>query len=138
MSMFGKVAGVTLLALALGQFHARVFAEDMVQEQDECQNVEGQGPRNRCYAAQSERVEAELNGKYQELLGALDGHSMSDKKKDLINVERLWVKFKEANCTFEGNMYEGGTLSSQVKSQCLTREAKRQTQVLNGLLGYLN
>jgi uncharacterized protein YecT (DUF1311 family) len=60
-----------------------------------------------CIAAETGRQDATLNNNYRILMSKLS----SDQKKALLEAERAWIAFRDANCQFYGDP-QGGTKCS--------------------------
>ena len=53
------------------------------------------------------KADAALNDEYKKLLAARSDDA--DSKKKLVEAERLWVKFRDAECESEADDHRGGT-----------------------------
>lgn len=66
-----------------------------------------------CMSDEYERQDKRLNVAYRKLMGQLSG----DRKKEFQEVQRLWLKFAEANCGFYHDP-NGGTAALQMSVEC--------------------
>ena len=78
-----------------------------------------------CADSAYHRADADLNRTYRRVLTRL---SHADRAK-LRAAQRAWVRFRDAQCTFEAAAYDGGSMQPMVESLCLesiTRARERQ------------
>jgi uncharacterized protein YecT (DUF1311 family) len=66
-----------------------------------------------CVSAEYERQEERLNQYYVKLLGSLS----EDRSKALLEAQRKWLKFRDANCRFHYDP-DGGSAARVVASTC--------------------
>src|SRR5436190_24171200 len=65
----------------------------------DCNNVETQYALNICSLREFEHADAELNATYKKIFSKLH-----DNEKALFqNSERAWIKFRDAECGFQGS-----------------------------------
>lgn len=78
-----------------------------------------------CMSDEYDRQDKRLNQAYQKLLAQLT----PERKKALQEVQRLWVKYTEANCNFYHDP-NGGTSARQSAYQCrIDARASRATEL---------
>jgi uncharacterized protein YecT (DUF1311 family) len=68
----------------------------------------------------------ELNAAYKEIRGKLDGEDA----KRLVAAQRLWIQYRDANCTAERELYAGGTAANPVYLACLEAMTRARTKEL--------
>ena len=66
-----------------------------------------------CMGAEAERQDKRLNDVYKKLMNELK----PARKKELQEVQRLWIKYTEANCNFYLDP-DGGTAARLAASEC--------------------
>ena len=66
-----------------------------------------------CDSAETAIQDAKLNKAYKELMKELS----PERKKELRSVQRLWIKYIDANCNYYADP-DGGSLASVMASQC--------------------
>ena len=74
-----------------------------------------------CLGKARTASDGQLNSLYQQIQQKLD----SDELKELTTAQRLWIKYRDANCTAARSLYGLGTASTPVYLACLdamTRE----------------
>jgi uncharacterized protein YecT (DUF1311 family) len=81
-----------------------------------------------CAGGQRDKIERELNKTYQAVLREIRKEEASDTfiagaSAKLVEAEREWVKFREAECTFQAQSNGGGTLEPAVYEDCARQQA---------------
>ncbi|MDB5856226.1 MAG: hypothetical protein JWR22_4267 [Herminiimonas sp.] len=84
-----------------------------------------------CMSTEWERQDKRLNEAYKKLFRS----SSSSQKTRLQQVQRLWVKYTEANCGFYYDP-EGGTSARQSAAQCAIDARVARAKELEGLIKY--
>jgi uncharacterized protein YecT (DUF1311 family) len=70
-----------------------------------------------CFSTLYSKADKELNEQYSILSNSLD----LENKNNLVAAQRLWVKFRDADCIFYEPRKESDNLFSSSRSICLTR-----------------
>ncbi|MDZ5603313.1 lysozyme inhibitor LprI family protein [Pseudomonas sp. RP23018S] len=73
-----------------------------------------------CIQTETQAQDARLNQAYKQLMGKLD----AQQKKGLREIQRSWMAYRDANCSFHGSL-DNGTLSRVNATMCvkdLTRD----------------
>ncbi|MDR6926527.1 MULTISPECIES: lysozyme inhibitor LprI family protein [Pseudomonas] len=113
------------LALAPVMFTSMAVAVD-------CDNANDQATMNQCAAQQHAAADTELNALYQQISTRLKGQP--DRKKLLVETQRAWIAFRDAECTFSASGVEGGSLFPLVYSNCTTDLTKARVQTFKNYL----
>lgn len=80
-----------------------------------------------CIDAETKRKDARLNKAYKALVADLN----PERKKQLLEAQRAWLKFRDTNCAFYYDP-EGGTIARVQAVDCLmTMTANRATELEN-------
>jgi uncharacterized protein YecT (DUF1311 family) len=66
-----------------------------------------------CISGETKRQDIRLNENYRRLLPKLSLH----RKKELLEAQRAWIRFRDANCRFYYDP-EGGSLSRVTAAEC--------------------
>lgn len=66
-----------------------------------------------CIGDENTHQDKRLNTAYRKLMASLKG----DRKKQLLETQRLWMKYTEANCSFYYDP-DGGTLARMMSAEC--------------------
>lgn len=128
---------LTLIAATLLPISC-AFAESDVKlsvEFDKCINKSGGSDFTmiECSSAEWKRQDIRLNAAYKKALGAL----APEKRKELQEVQRLWLKYSDAKCKFYYDNAEfSGTLDRYVASSCSTTERTIRATELEQIANY--
>lgn len=79
-----------------------------------------------CFAASGKEADADLNRLYGEIMTVL---GPSD-KQGLQKAERLWVDYREASCSAEKNLWDGGTGGNPAYLACVDDETRHRLDYL--------
>jgi uncharacterized protein YecT (DUF1311 family) len=66
-----------------------------------------------CISDEYTRQDSRLNAAYRKLMGSLKG----ERKRQLLEAQRLWGKYSEANCAFYYDP-DGGTSARLLSAEC--------------------
>jgi uncharacterized protein YecT (DUF1311 family) len=124
---------VTALSLALF-WNAGLFAandKDMTTEYLTCvRNSEGVTSKILdCISAEFDRRDSRLNEVYKKLTSKLS----KDRKKSLVDSQRAWIKFREANCGFYYDP-NGGSAAHMAGNECSLNATVDRAKELENLL----
>ena len=81
-----------------------------------------------CLATETKIQDKYLNEAYKRLMGQLS----KERKTELRNAQRLWNKYRDANCKFYYDP-DGGTLARVDASDCILRETAERARELDSL-----
>lgn len=93
---------------------------------DVCKDPVNQQDMNMCASKDAGREDALLNKNYKELVGKLEGKE----KAQIKTVQLAWIKFRDLQCHFESDGYEGGSMQPLVHSSCLYKLTKQRNKEL--------
>src|SRR5580700_8624538 len=79
-----------------------------------------------CLAKARDGADAQLNAAYRSLRGRLD----AAERQRLVATQRLWIQYRDSNCTAERELYRGGTASSSAYLACLEAMTQARTKEL--------
>jgi uncharacterized protein YecT (DUF1311 family) len=79
-----------------------------------------------CLSKAKDTADAQLNSVYKDLRKKLDA---SDAKR-LIETERSWITYRDANCSAERALYDGGTGAFPAYLACLESMTRARTKEL--------
>jgi uncharacterized protein YecT (DUF1311 family) len=83
-----------------------------------------------CIGAETKRQDVRLNENYRRLLSKVSLH----RKRELLEAQRAWMRFRDANCRFYYDP-EGGSLSRVIAAECILSatadRAKELKQLIN-------
>ena len=87
---------------------------------------------NRLFYHAYEKSAAELNQLYRRVLTVVDGSNLAN----LREAQRLWIQFRDANCSAEYELYAGGSAAPMVKFACLEAVTTHRTEELKVMYGW--
>lgn len=71
-----------------------------------------------CAMSEFSKADLRLNEVYQELKTSnvnIDGKTL------LINAQLAWIQFRDSNCEYAAERYQGGSIQPYIYYSCLTR-----------------
>lgn len=92
------LAGSTLLAITAAQ--AEDYSSSYTQCMDKASSTLAMGA---CIQAETKLQDERLNRVYKQLMAKLEGQQ----QKDLREVQRSWIKYRDGNCAFHGKLSDG-------------------------------
>ncbi|MGI0486157.1 lysozyme inhibitor LprI family protein [Pantanalinema rosaneae CENA516] len=92
-----------------------------------CQNPQTQVEMNYCAAEQAKASDRKLNQVYQRVRASYKGTAMEEQ---LVDAQLAWIKFRDTNCQFARNRFQGGSMAPLVYSTCVDRMTQDRTQEL--------
>jgi uncharacterized protein YecT (DUF1311 family) len=107
----------------------QVFALD-------CKNAITTIQINQCASIEQKKVEKELNKVYARVMKQLKSEAkdpLGDNKdvaKQLRTAQRLWVKFRKADCGAIYSYYSGGTIRTAMYIGCMRSRAEQRIKEL--------
>lgn len=111
-----------LPALALPMF----LNASPVAAKDSCDNAVSQNEMSACAEDTFARTDKMLNKVYQDTMKGLDDHG-----RDLLKTsERAWVSFRDAECAYQNQSNEGGSIYPMVYAGCQTDLTKARIKQL--------
>jgi uncharacterized protein YecT (DUF1311 family) len=100
----------------------------------DCANAQDQATMNECAGKSFTEADKKLNDAYKQIEGRLKDDAAS--KKLLVDAQRAWVAFRDAECNFQGGPPDmAGTIYPMVIAEC--KQAVTDDR-LKDLQGYLN
>ncbi len=85
-----------------------------------------------CFISASKTADEQLNNTYIRVREALS----ADEQKDLQAAQRLWLKFRDANCSAERNLYSGGSAAPMVHAACMEADTRQRMTDLKTMYGW--
>ncbi len=82
-----------------------------------------------CIATETKKQESFLNKAYKKVMENLS----VKRKKQLQNAQRLWVKYREANCNFYADA-DSGSLTAIVLNECFLTEISLRRKKIERVL----
>ena len=129
----GKNAGCRVwLIFGLSLVSSSCFAQHMNAKDGPCREPSTTADAYDCFFAASKKADTELNKFYRRVQTVVDG----DELVKLREAQRLWIQFRDANCSAEHELYEGGSAGPMVKVACLEAVTRHRTEELQVMYGW--
>jgi uncharacterized protein YecT (DUF1311 family) len=119
-----------LLLASIGAAHA-----------DDCKDANTTVQMNECMMKQARSADATLNETYRRVMasfkGADDAASQSypaSTRAALMDAQRAWVKYRDADCKAVYNQWKGGTIRDVMQLGCMKDRTEQRTRELKGFL----
>ena len=121
------------LALLLSAPIAAALDRELTQEYSTCvENSHGVTVEMvDCMLAETKRQDTQLNDNYKALMLKLT----SERKKILLDAERIWIQFRDANCRFYEDT-NGGTSATLAAKECFLNATADRAAELKTLLAH--
>lgn len=101
---------------------------------DYCANAQDQATLDECAGKKFDAADKKLNDAYRQIMDRLKDNAPS--KKLLVDAQRAWVAFRDAECNFQGGPREtAGSVRPMVVANC---QAGLTNLRLKELQGYLH
>jgi uncharacterized protein YecT (DUF1311 family) len=132
--LVSRVTKVMIICLAV-LWNGQLLAEtddDLSKEYSDCIDKASRGATAEmfeCNGEELDRQDARLNDTYKKLMSKLS----RDRKKALLKAQRVWIKFREANCDYWFDPH-GGTAARMNASGCLLTMTATRAKELEGML----
>jgi uncharacterized protein YecT (DUF1311 family) len=119
---------LTLILIAATMMAATLpaWAQHMNEKDSPCADVVVTADALRCLAKARDAADAELNAVYKGVRGKLDAAEV----QQLVTAQRLWIQYRDANCSAERDLYGGGTATGPVYLACLEAMTRARTKEL--------
>ncbi|RKU05319.1 hypothetical protein C7H84_04135 [Burkholderia sp. Nafp2/4-1b] len=115
-----------------GLLCAFALTASVAHAQANCADATDQATMTACADRAYKKSDAELNRTYQAVTARLhDAKPLADK---LVNAQRAWLAYRDAECNFSSANAEGGSAYPMVVSTCLDDLTKTRNETLKGYL----
>ncbi|WBO21160.1 lysozyme inhibitor LprI family protein [Sphingomonas abietis] len=95
----------------------------------DCARAVVQQDMNACEAARARRADAALNAAWKRRIAASPAL-----KPDLLTAQRIWLRFRDAECAARGKAYQGGTMQPMVVAGCYADLTEQRAKDLAALI----
>jgi uncharacterized protein YecT (DUF1311 family) len=116
-----------VLTVALGGAFGAGLLSIPVFAQTSCNNPQTQAQMNYCASLAAKDSDKKLNQVYRQLKFSL---SDTKQKQRLIEAQRAWLKFRDAQCAYEQGFYSGGSIAPTIYYSCLAEVTEQRTKQL--------
>ena len=91
-----------------------------------------------CAARETELWDHRLNAAYFGLRNRLEGRDQSQRRDRLLDAQRAWLTYREAECSQQSLAYEGGSMMGIVANACFNDFTARRALDLEAQLQELD
>lgn len=109
-------------------FSTSALATDKL-ESNCLQKAQSQVELNDCAAQTYKNADGEMNTAYKKVMDMLK--SSPEKSKALLQAQRAWLKFRDADCAFFSSNSAGGSINAMNNALCLSERTTERTNSLN-------
>ena len=126
-SIHWSIAAASALFLATSTALLAASETDMSKQYTTCMDkANGVNPDMiDCIMAEAKQQDARLNENYKRLMSKLS----EERKKALLEAQRAWIRFRDANCTFWDDPAGGQSAAVTAKECILTTTADRASEL---------
>ena len=126
-SIYWSIAAASGLFLATSTALLAASETDMSKQYTTCMDKSnGVNPDMiDCILAETKQQDARLNENYKRLMSKLS----EERKKALLEAQRAWIRFRDANCTFWDDPAGGQSAAVTAKECILTMTADRASEL---------
>ena len=121
-----------LLAVFIGR-GSIARAQHMNSADAPCRNVAVTVAMENCFDKAYKAADSALNQKYGQISQVLQ----PDDLRRLKVAQRLWIQLRDATCTAESDLYNGGTASAPAYSACLEELTRQRAADLETIYGWV-
>jgi uncharacterized protein YecT (DUF1311 family) len=97
-----------------------------------CRGVASTVAMYNCFAKAFDRADGELNRVYDQIQSVLQPE---DQKRILV-AQRIWLQYRDATCSAERGLYEGGTGGPPTEVACREALTRERIDVLKTTYGW--
>jgi uncharacterized protein YecT (DUF1311 family) len=118
-----------VLTVAVLSANLPIRAQHMNEKDSPCADVVVTADLANCLAKARDTADAQLNAAYKALRAKL---AAADDQR-LVAAQRLWIQYRDANCTAERELYAGGTAVGPAYLACLeamSRARKKELAIM--------
>jgi len=101
-------------------------AQHMNEPDSPCVGVVTTSDLVSCLSKANDASDAKMNSVYQNIRKKLEG----DDASRLVETQRIWIKYRDANCSAERALYEGGTAKYPAFLACMEAMTRMRTKEL--------
>jgi uncharacterized protein YecT (DUF1311 family) len=95
-------------------------------EGDPCKDPMTQVQTNLCSRGDYEKADTEMNLAFKQLIQELAGFETNHSPK-FEEAQSLWLKYRDANCESEADIYKGGSIRPTIYYSCLAALTRERT-----------
>lgn len=100
------------------------------EPQINCQNAMTQYEMNVCAGQDFQAADGDLNATYQLAMNEWFGGRETAHGQALLAAQRAWLAYRDAHCSAEAALFEGGSMQPMIYSFCLAELTRARTETL--------
>jgi uncharacterized protein YecT (DUF1311 family) len=127
-----KPFAISLLTLCVSASITPAIAQHMNEKSAPCQNLAPDEFQPGCMYSAFQKADRDLNKLYERTLL----HLGTTDQRNLRAAQRLWVQFRDADCSAEYHLYGGGSGGPMAKSACLEAVTRQRMADLSAIYGW--
>ncbi len=108
------------------------WAQHMNALQAPCRDAVATADVAQCFDRASMKADRELNRIYAEVRSALAPRD----RQNLEDAERAWLKYRDATCAAERDLYDGGTAAFPAYAACIEEVTRERVSDLRTIYGW--
>lgn len=85
-----------------------------------------------CFIAGSKAADHKLSRTYSRVQEVLS----PEEHKELQETQRLWLRFRDVNCSTKRNLYGGGSAAPMVYAACIDADTRQRTAEFKTMYGW--
>lgn len=120
------------VVLSLLLLCCQAAAQHMNAPDAPCRTPASNAEETSCFIAASKAADTKLNEVYSHLRVGLS----PEEQKDLQQAQRLWLRFRDADCSAERNLYGSGTAAPMVYAACMEADTRQRAAELKTMYGW--
>jgi len=98
-----------------------------------CHSVGSGAETAQCFYEAAKKANSDLNRFY----GILQRKLSPGNQEKLQATQRVWVRFRDANCEAERQLYTGGSAAPMVFQSCIEADTRERTKELHTMYDWL-
>ncbi len=107
-------------------------AQHMNAPDSPCKGPASNAEMTACFISASKTADERLNRIYRRIREVLS----ADEQQEMQAAQRLWLKFRDANCSAERDLYAGGSAAPMVYAACVEADTRQRTNDLKVMYGW--
>ncbi len=113
--------------MVCGLVAPQAFAQHMNAQDAPCRDKAGTVEAANCFNNAHRAADKTLNQIYGKVRKGLEPRE----QQALLNAERLWARYRDADCAAERDLYEGGSASGPAYQACLEAQTRHRIAELH-------
>jgi uncharacterized protein YecT (DUF1311 family) len=108
------------------------IAQHMNAADAPCGKASANAAETSCFVTAATAADRDLNHVYKVIVTTVQGDDLLNLKR----AQRLWIQFRNSNCSAERALYSGGSAAPMVYYSCLEAVTRHRTVELKTMYGW--